>query len=155
MDYLARREHSSYELSSKLNKKFPDAEPELIGQVLSQLGQEKLQSDERFAEAYVRYRKTRGFAYNHIRADLNARRVDESIIDAHLYADDEDWQSMLEGLLDKKLGNSGTVEFGSKQHRRVQRFLESRGFLPLDIRRAIEKRLRASQSSSLEQSDSA
>ena len=114
MDYLARREHSSYELTQKLSKKFPDTDQELICEVLAQLQKDNLQSDERFAEAYVRYRKTRGFAYNHIKADLGARRVDESTIDQHLYPDDSDWLTMLKAVLDKKLGVCGFVEFGSK-----------------------------------------
>jgi len=46
MDFLARREHSFYELQQKLAKKFPDAPTERIDQVLETLKGENLQSDE-------------------------------------------------------------------------------------------------------------
>ena len=62
MDYLARREQSFYELTQKLNKKFPESDSDLLVEVLDILKAENLQSDDRFTESYVRYRKSRGFA---------------------------------------------------------------------------------------------
>ena len=84
MDYLARREHSFYELTQKLNKKSPESDSDLLVEVLDTLKADNLQSDERFTESYVRYRKSRGFAYQHIRADLAGRRVSETIIGKYL-----------------------------------------------------------------------
>ena len=140
MDYLARRELSFYELETKLNRKYPDTGLDLIRQTIDGLRKDKLQCDQRFAESYVRYRKSRGFAYHHIKNDLSSRGVDDSIIAAQLFMDDDDWLTMLEESLSKKLG-SGRLEFGSKQHRRMLRFLESRGFPSLLVRKSVEKRL--------------
>jgi len=85
MDCLARREHSYYELTQKLLLKFPDASGELIDEVLSQLRDEGLQSDERFTEAYVRHRKSKSVGYLHIKADLVQRKVPLPIINTLLY----------------------------------------------------------------------
>lgn len=137
MDYLARREHSYYELSQKLSIKFPDASSALIDQVLSRLREQNLQSDERFTEAYVRYRKSKGFAYLHIKSDLVQRKVPMTIINAYLYEDDADWPEIALGLVSRRLGEDVALEYGSKQHRRLARFLESRGFSQVDARRVL------------------
>jgi regulatory protein len=141
MDFLVRREHSFYELSQKLLGKFPDASAELIEQVLIRLKEQNLQSDERFTEAYVRYRKSKGFAYLHIKSDLVQRKVPMAIINAYLYEDDADWPEIALGLISKRLGDDGTLEYGSSQHRRLAKFLESRGFSQLDTRRVLALKL--------------
>ncbi|MDA0279214.1 MAG: regulatory protein RecX [Proteobacteria bacterium] len=141
MDYLARREHSLFELMQKLSKKFPETDKELLLEVLETLKSEKLQSDERFTEAYVRYRKSRGFAYLHIKADLAGRRVSDRLITKHLLVDDEDWQRTAQQLVVKKLRHQESPSYGSKLHRKLTRFLESRGFASTEIRKALEKHL--------------
>ena len=141
MDYLARREHSLFELMQKLSKKYPETDGELLLEVLEVLKSENLQSDERFTEAYVRYRKSRGFAYSHIKGDLNSRRVSDRLIFKHLLVDDEDWQQTAGQLVVKKLRNQESLSYGSKLHRKVTRFLESRGFASSEIRKALEKHL--------------
>jgi regulatory protein len=141
MDYLARREHSFYELTQKLNKKFPDSDISLLGEVLDVLKAENLQSDERFTESYVRYRKSRGFAYLHIRADLAGRRVSEMVIGKYLIKADEHWQISAGQLAAKRLRSQEALSFGSKEHRKLSGFLVSRGFSPAEVRKALEKHL--------------
>jgi regulatory protein len=141
MDYLARREHSFYELTQKLNKKFPESDSDLLVEVLDTLKADNLQSDERFTESYVRYRKSRSFAYLHIRADLAGRRVSETIIGKYLIKTDEHWQISADQLVAKKLRSQESLSFGSKVHRKLSRFLVSRGFSPAEIRKAVEKHL--------------
>ena len=141
MDCLARREHSFYELTQKLNKKFPESDSDLLVEVLDTLKADNLQSDERFTESYVRYRKSRGFAYLHIRADLAGRRVSETIIGKYLIKTDEHWQISADQLVAKKLRSQEPLSFGSKVHRKLSRFLLSRGFSPAEIRKAVEKHL--------------
>jgi regulatory protein len=141
MDYLARREHSLFELLQKLGKKFPETDRELLLEVLETLKSENLQSDERFTESYVRYRKSRGFAYLHIKAALAGRRVSDSLITKHLLIDDEDWQLTAGQLVVKKLRHQESPSYGSKLHRRITRFLQSRGFASTEIRKALDKYL--------------
>lgn len=139
MDFLARREHSFFELKQKLLLKFPDLVIEDLDQALSQLKSENLQSDERFAESYIRYRKSRGFGYRHIRSDLGSRRVHPDIISKYLFSDDEDWSKIAIGLVAKKVDTDNALEFGSKQHQKLVRFLEARGFTVYEIQNAIDK----------------
>lgn len=139
MDYLARREHSFFELKQKLSKKYPDTDEELLFEVLDILRDENLQSDERFTESYTRYRKSRGFAYLHIRADLSARQVSDSLINKYLIADEECWQISANELVSKKLRNQEPLRYGSKSYRKLSRFLESRGFSSQQISRALKK----------------
>ncbi len=141
MDYLARREHSFFELSQKLSLKFPEAEASLIDQALSGLQADGLQSDTRFTESYIRYRKSRGFGYLHIRADLLSRGISETLLNDYLFIDDDDWRVIIDSRICKKIGEDEALSFGSSQHRKLVRFLESRGFTSLEIRRALESRL--------------
>lgn len=128
MDCLARREHSFFELKQKLQSKFPDKDPAEIQQELERLRNDNLQSDKRFAESFVRYRKTRGFGYLAIRESLRKKYVPESLIEEYLFADDEDWQLILQEVVNRKLSGQKFLRFGSKEHLRIVRFLLGRGF---------------------------
>jgi regulatory protein len=141
MDFLARREHSFHELQHKLHQKFSDTPSELLDEVLRCLQKEGLQSDERFTESWVRYRQGRGFGYHHIRSDLCARGLSNTIIDRYLFDDDEAWLNSAIDLVAKKLRslNTETIEFGSKPHRKLMKFLESRGFGHREIRQTLEE----------------
>ena len=144
MDFLARREHSFQELERKLLLKFVDKSHTLIREVLEQLKSEGLQSDSRFAEAWVRYRQSRGFGYHHIRGDLRERGICDATIGKYLFSDDDNWQASAKDLVFKRLSSSEVVEFGSKTHRKIQRFLEARGFDHRDIQLALKPHLQAS-----------
>ncbi|MGI9250268.1 MAG: regulatory protein RecX [Pseudohongiellaceae bacterium] len=140
MNSLARREHSAFELKQKLYTRLPDIPVEVIDEVVATLGKENLQSDARFVESYVRYRKEQGFAYRHIHAELCKRQVSTELIQQHLLADDPDWPGLLDSLIARRLGAGAVVEFGSKAHRRLIRFLEGRGFATKDIMSALSRR---------------
>ncbi|MEX2469011.1 MAG: regulatory protein RecX [Pseudohongiellaceae bacterium] len=141
MDALARREHSSFELRQKLRQKFPDQSLELIEAVLTQLQEENLQSDVRFVDSYVRYRKARGFGYLHIKSDLSGRGVSGELIETYLIPDDEDWLYIAGELVERRLGEGGRMPFASKTHRKLLRFLESRGFTNAQVRQVLDSRL--------------
>jgi regulatory protein len=140
MDYLARREHSAFELRQKLSCKYPEADPQEMDTVLERLREGKLQSDTRFTTAFIRYRKSRGFGYLHLKADLGSRGIAASLIDEYLWGDD-DWLAIAEALVGKKLGDNEKIGFGSKQHRKILRFLESRGFSATETRQVLRKKL--------------
>jgi regulatory protein len=141
MDFLARREHSQRELQDKLTRRYPDAEPQLREQVIAELAAEGLQSDARFTEAWIRYRKSKGFGYRHIRGDLESRGLSAAVIEQYLFADDEDWQEMACSLVNRKL-KSDSLKFGGKEHRRLLRFLQSRGFAHGEIRQSLQPYLK-------------
>lgn len=118
---------------------------ELIDEQLSRLRDEGLQSDARFTESFVRYRKTRGFAYQHIRTDLLGRGVRGDLIEESLLIDDPDWADMAEALVTKKLLGVSDRQFAGKTHRKLVRFLESRGYPRAIIRGVLDSKF--SQSS--------
>ena len=139
MDLLARREHSRRELARKLAERFPEADAGQIDAVIAQLAEENLQSDQRFAENYLRRRKDQGFGWLHIRANLQARGVADALI-AAIEPPAEDWPEPAKKALRKKLGGAdaaGEIKPGSTEHQRLYRFLVNRGFPPQTAQQAL------------------
>ena len=127
MDSQARREHSRNELFNKLRSKFPDSYHETIDTVLDKLEADKLLSDAHFTEAYIRYRKSKGYGPVFIRHHLSGCKVPTDIINEQLFFDDPDWLEILDRLVQKKF-SAGKPQRGSKEHQKLQRFVLSRGF---------------------------
>jgi regulatory protein len=124
MNLLARREHSVTELKNKLLKANFDIDD--IYKVIAKLTETELQSDERFAENYLRYRSQRGFGFQRIRLELKERGVTDDIIHDTLHEADIDWFSLAASARCKRFGEQipGTIQDRAKQ----QRFLQYRGF---------------------------
>ena len=139
MDCLARREHPFFELKQKLQIKLPDKNNAEILSELEKLREQNLQSDKRFAESFVRYRKSRGFGYLHIREDLRRRFVSEDLIGQILIDDDQDWMVMIHDIVIKRLSQTKPVRFGSLEHQKIERFLRSRGFQHFLSRKVLAK----------------
>lgn len=136
MDFLARREHSLYELEHKLRRKFLVADTSLIREVLTHLEEENLLSDMRFTESYIRHKKERGFGYLKIREDLIAKGIDHKIIEAKLLVDD-DWLAIIHRVINKKVGDNKTITVKSREHSKLIRFLMMRGFKREEISEAV------------------
>jgi regulatory protein len=141
MDCLARREHSFFELRKKLQTKLPDSSVSEIEREITRLRDENLQSDKRFVEAFVRYRKSKGFGYLHIKEQLRSRFVAETLIDEYLCNDEAHWEELIERVIEKKLSGEYQLEFGGSRHRKIIRFLEGRGFQQSNIRKALARYL--------------
>jgi len=142
MDCLARREHSFFELKQKLQLRYSDRSPAEIQDTVERLRQENLQSDRRFVESYVRTRKNLGYGYAAIRDELRRRFVAEALIDQFLHKDDGDWEVILGSLVERRLQDPDNFKFGSKQHLRLARFLQRRGFSQASIRDSLAPYLR-------------
>ncbi len=140
MDLLARREHSHVELFRKLEQRFPEAAAEQVRETIHRLAEENLQSDQRFAENYLRRRHQEGFGWLHIRANLQARGVSEEIISG-IALPEEDWTVAAGKALSRRLDRGLTERLipGSKAHQRLFRFLQNRGFATETIHRALAK----------------
>jgi len=124
MDLLARREHSQQELTDKLIRRFgcsPHIAPEL-----ARLRDEGLQSDVRFAEAYVHSRSQRLYGPSRIRMELRERRVSEEAIENALDASGIDWSQLLNDLVRRKFGRQPPADITERARR--QRFIAYRGF---------------------------
>jgi len=138
---LARREHSTFELHEKLLNKYPNLTIKDLDRALTQLQNENLLSDERFTESYIRYRKDKGFGYLHIKAELRLRKVDPIIIAKYLFIDDYDWERIALDLVSKKVRYEHQIQYGSKLHQKITRFMESRGFTVHEIKKALNQRM--------------
>lgn len=131
MDYLSRREHSRVELKRKLlQKNFLSSE---IDAVLDKLSKDNLQSDDRFAQSYVRYRRQQGFGPLRIALELHERGISENVIDEYVAANSADWKQQLIIVWKKRF--SGT----QKNQQQQFRFLVQRGFAQEDIYKLFRK----------------
>lgn len=124
MDLLARREHARRELAEKLSRRFADAEA--VALALDRLAQEGLQSDGRFAEAFVRSRAQRLYGPLRIRQELQQRGVAAELIAAALEESGIDWLELLGRLQQGRFGDAPADD--AKEHARWLRFLQYRGF---------------------------
>ncbi len=134
MNLLARREHSVAELVTKLSTDF---EYDDIISVISKLTAANLQSDERFAENYLRYRSQRGFGYQKIRQELKERGVDAELISNTLAESDIDWFALAAGVRCKRFGEQQPEDY--KDRAKQQRFLQYRGFTHEQITESFNK----------------
>ncbi|MDH5648399.1 MAG: recombination regulator RecX [Gammaproteobacteria bacterium] len=133
MDLLARREHSCWELKTKLiNKGWHEQTAE---QVVTQLAAERLVSDHRFAENLVQARRQRGHGPVRIRKELSDKGVADDIIDKWLDPRDQDWLDHVRSVREKKFGKEEPGDF--KERARQARFLQYRGYTFEQIQRAL------------------
>lgn len=124
MNYLARREHSSWELTRKLRAKdFTDSE---IQQGISALTAEGLLSDTRYIESYVHARRQKGYGPLKIEAELLSRGIAKELIEHHLKIADNAWFASAKKSWHKRF--KGTLPRDFKLRVKQMRFLQSRGF---------------------------
>lgn len=132
MDLLARREHSFKELTQKLSSRFPDED---IQSPLERLRDENLQSDQRYLEAYIRFRRNKGFGPLKIEAELYPKGLDSEQIRRCLYDEENDWLELCRQALDKRF--PALNKTNPNERAKCERFLMQRGFSHELIRAAI------------------
>ena len=133
MDLLARREHLQLELQQKLGERFQDRE--LVADVVMQLRDDGLQSDERYCESYVQARSDKGFGPERIRMEMCRKGAATDLADQALQDCDVDWDSLAQNTRCKKFGTGLPDDF--KEQSRQMRFLQYRGFTGDTLRRAL------------------
>lgn len=143
LDLLAAREHSAQELRGKLRRGDGLAEED-VDAVLTALASEGLQSDRRFATAFVRSRRERGQGPLRIEADLRQRGVEAGLIGSSLDGDVDDgseeeqgsdWAALARAVRRKRFGEE--IPGDINERARQARFLRSRGFTEAQIRAAF------------------
>ena len=133
MDFLARREYGLEELTKKLaDKGYKRA---AVEDELARLGDEGLQSDTRFTEAFVQSRVNQGKGPVRIRADLGQRGIRDGVIEGALEAAACDWFELAADERRKKFGSAAPADF--KEKARQMRFLQYRGFEQDHIQAAV------------------
>ena len=127
MNLLARREQSFHELLQKLTQKYPELDTsDIILPALERLRDENLQSDERFVEAYVRYRRIRGVGPLKIEMELRQKGVNDNLVSAAVHAQEIDWAEHCREALEKKFIPAELSD--QKLRLKCYRFLSQRGF---------------------------
>ncbi|MCM5705375.1 regulatory protein RecX [Larsenimonas salina] len=130
---LARREYSRHELEERLTRKGHALDD--IAPVLDALIDEGLQSDERFAEHFVRGHVLRGNGPLKILSGLRSRGIDKTLAKEALAASEVDWYSAACEALQKRF--SGPGDSAPEKAKRL-RFLASRGYESAHAYHAIE-----------------
>ncbi len=133
MELLARREHARGELLAKLEK--AGFESDVALDAILQLQTDNLQSDARFAEAFVQSRFNQGKGPARIRQELRERDVAGRTVDAAFAEFDADWRALARQTRERKFGSEPPREF--KEKARQMRFLQYRGFEQDQIMAAV------------------
>ena len=121
---LAMREHSGLELKCKLAERGIDTK--IIAKVLLDLGNSGFQSDERFAEFYVKNRAERGYGPLRIEGELRDRGIAQELIRRFLDKNSEAWKVNAKKVHDKKFGAQMPQDHNEKL--KQMQFLQYRGF---------------------------
>jgi len=121
---LGRREYSIAELDQRIRRKWPQAEPAAVADLVDALVGENLLSDERFAESYVRMAIRKQHGPLKVRAALRARGVADALISSELDRHADGWTDLASGWLQRQ--HPGTLDFDSRG--KYYRRLLNRGF---------------------------
>ncbi len=124
MGMLAGREYLQSQLAEKLAKKFDKSS--FIPEVLERLVEENLQSDQRFIEAFIRSRISRGQGETRIRLELKQRGANLSLVSKLLAEEEVDWYELALRTATNKFGQSQPAD--AKEKAKRMRFLQYRGY---------------------------
>ncbi len=127
---LARREHSARELTHKLTRRgWPET---VVENLLSDLAEAGLQSDQRYAESYARSRSEKAYGPMRIRAELGERGIDRALIDKTLRELEIDWFERAATWYERRYGTEPPSDLQEKSRR--QQAMARRGFDQATIR---------------------
>ena len=130
---LAGRDFARRELEGRLRRRgFPAG---LVATVVDALVAERLLSDSRFVEQFIRQHAGRGHGPVRIRAGLRERGVADDEIDAALGAAGENWVAGAREARRRRFGMSPPGDY--RERARQARFLQYRGFSAEQIRAAL------------------
>ncbi len=136
LNMLARREHSQHELKQKLLLRFKD-NPNEIDIMATQLVLDNYQSDQRFCDAFIRYRQQKGYGKIRIVSELRQKGVDSELMSQSFNDADIDWFELALKLKINKFGEQVSKEFAIKS--KQYRYLQYRGFSSDQINYAIQE----------------
>lgn len=133
MRYLARREYCRAELVRKLAGRGVDEG--VAREAVARLAEDRLVSDERFAESFARQRVERLYGPRRIRAELKHKGVDGATADAVLAPYGEQWY----GQAREWAGRQHSGDLDERERARLYRGGTRRGFTHDQIMRAIDR----------------
>ncbi|WP_409074772.1 regulatory protein RecX [Pantoea sp. C3] len=142
MRVLGMRDHSREELKRKLQQsvqrtaymqqKTPETiTEEQMEKVLDWCQENGWLNDERFTERFIQSRSRKGYGPQRIRMELTQKGIGRDAIDIAMEETNIDWAECAAQLAERKFGLPLPKEW--KEKAKVQRFLQSKGFLSEDI----------------------
>lgn len=132
---LARRDHSTAELTRKLQQREHTAHA--IDSALEELIDANYLNDRRYAELYAEQRMNRGFGPRAIRSKLQERGIDAALTSYALRALNADWSHLAESLIHNRYNAEDILDESRRTTARIARFLQARGFASGDALRAL------------------
>jgi regulatory protein len=130
---LAGRDFGRTELVRRLARR--GYAESVVNGVVETLVAERLLSETRFVEQFIRQHAGRGHGPARIRAELRERGVPEAEVDAGLEAAGEDWGAVARDVRRRRFGLSPPGDYAERA--RQARFLQYRGFSADHIRAAL------------------
>ncbi len=130
---LAGRDFGRTELVRRLERRGYAAP--MVHAVVDGLVAERLLSETRFVEQFIRQHAGRGHGPMRIRAELRERGVPDAEVEAGLEAAGEDWVSIARDVRRRRFGLSPPGDYAERA--RQARFLQYRGFSADHIRAAL------------------
>jgi len=127
------REHGAKELAAKLTRKGYDSLTS--AQVIDELRECGLVSDQRFAAAFVRSHAGRGHGPVRIRYELRELGVASDLIESAMNAQEFDWHVLAAQVRERKFGATAPPAYAVRA--KQMRFLQYRGFSTDQIRAAF------------------
>ncbi|HRP22392.1 MAG TPA: recombination regulator RecX [Thauera sp.] len=131
--HLARRDHSRAELARKLAA---HGESDEVDAVITRMGELGLQSDSRYAEAFVRGKAAR-FGSSRLRSELARRGIERDLIEQAIAS--ECVESELERARQVLRSRFSCAPADPREWARQARFLQTRGFAPELIRKLLKE----------------
>ena len=129
---LANREHSVGELQQKLKQR--GCNQVIAQQALTWAETHGLQSDERYTEIFIRQRAAKRYGALRIKAELQAKKVDQMVISEQLRASNIDWVSYVAEALSRRNDDLTDYHGLAKANQAMLR----RGYTREDIQHAID-----------------
>ena len=131
--HLARRDHSRAELARKLAA---HGEADEVDAVIARMGELGLQSDSRYAEAFVRGKAAR-FGASRLRSELARRGIERDLIEQAI--ENECVESEVERARQVLRSRFSVAPADPREWARQARFLQTRGFAPELIRKLLKE----------------
>jgi regulatory protein len=130
---LAGRDFARNEIARRLLRRgYPAA---IVATVVEGLAAQRLLSESRFVEQFIRQHAGRGHGPVRIRVELRERGVAQGDIEEGLAAATEDWAGIARETRRKRFGLSPPGDY--RERARQARFLQYRGFSAEQVRAAL------------------
>ena len=110
-------------------------ETDEVEHLLTALVEERLLSDERFTESFIRSRVNKGVGPVRLRKELREHEIDSGLIGQYLQ--DQDWHQLATEVRAKRFGRQVPEDY--KERMKQMRFLQYRGFDSDQINGAMQQ----------------